>query len=57
MAESDSCDISEIMNMYDAMIRFFFKENPVLLSDEDYAVRIKELTWLSKEGFLKGTHL
>ncbi len=39
------------------MIRFFFKENPDLLSDEDYAVRIKELTWLGKEGFLRGIHL
>jgi hypothetical protein len=43
--------------MYDAMIRFFFKENPDHLSDEEYARRIKELRWLADEGFLKGITL
>jgi len=35
------------------LIRFNFKENPDLLSDEEYAERIKEMVWLAKEGFLK----
>jgi hypothetical protein len=43
--------------MFDAMIRFFFKENPNDLTDDDYACRVKELNWLAKEGFLKGIHL
>jgi hypothetical protein len=43
--------------MYDAMIRFFFKEDPDLLLDEDFVRRIKELRWLADEGFLKGITL
>jgi hypothetical protein len=39
------------------MIRFFFKENPESLSDEEYTVRVKELVWLAKEGFLGGIKL
>jgi hypothetical protein len=43
--------------MYDAMIRFFFKEDPDPLSDDDFVRRIKELRWLADEGFLKGITL
>ncbi|MEL3904446.1 MAG: hypothetical protein P1P63_04975 [Treponemataceae bacterium] len=43
--------------MNDAMIRFFFKENPDSLPDEQYADRIKELKWLANEGFLSGIKL
>lgn len=52
--KSGICDIDELIEVYDAMIRFHFKENPELLSDIDYASRIKELKWLADEGFLKG---
>lgn len=38
--------------MYDALIRFFFKENPDGLNDVEYARRRKELKWLSQSGFL-----
>lgn len=41
----------------DALIRFHFKENPDLLTDEEYAIRWKELKWLSNEGFLRGIKL
>jgi hypothetical protein len=37
--------------MYDAMVRFLFKENPDELSDMEYARRVKELRWLSESGF------
>lgn len=57
MADADSCDELELFTMYDAMIRFFFKENPDNLTDDDYAFRVKELNWLAKEGFFKGIHL
>jgi hypothetical protein len=43
--------------MIDAQIRFFFKENPDTLSDEEYCRRVKELKWLAEEGFLHGTKL
>jgi hypothetical protein len=43
--------------MYDAQIRFFFKETPEALSDEDFAKRVKELKWLADEGFLSGIRL
>ena len=43
--------------MYDAMIRFFFKEDPDKLSDDEFVRRIKELRWLADEGFLKGITL
>jgi hypothetical protein len=43
--------------MYDAMIRFFFKDNPDMLDDDEYVKRIKELRWLAEEGFLKGIKL
>jgi len=43
--------------MYDAMIRFFFKEDPDTHSDDEYVRRIKELRWLADEGFLKGITL
>jgi len=43
--------------MYGAMIRFFFKEDPDGLSDDDFARRIKEITWLGNEGFLRGIKL
>jgi hypothetical protein len=36
------------------MIRYFFKENPDLLSDKEFVWRQRELKWLSDEGFLKG---
>lgn len=36
------------------MIRYYFKEDPEMLSDEDFAVRVKELKWLADEGFLRG---
>ena len=39
------------------MIRFFYKEDPDQLSDEEFAVRTKELTWLGNEGFLRGVKL
>lgn len=39
------------------MIRFFFKENPEALSDEDFAQRVKELKWLADGGFLSGIRL
>lgn len=39
------------------MIRFFFKENPENLSDDEFVSRVKELRWLSDEGFLKGIKL
>jgi len=39
--------------MFDAMIRYFFKENPDELSDEEYVRRVKEMRWLSEEGFTK----
>ena len=45
------------MEMYDAMIRIFFKEDPDTLGDSEYARRIKELRWLADEGFLRGTTL
>lgn len=38
----------------DALIRFFFKENPDLLTDDEYAIRWNELRWLSKEGLFRG---
>lgn len=41
--------------MYNAMIRFYYKENPDALDDMEYAKRIKELDWLSEEGLLKQT--
>jgi hypothetical protein len=43
--------------MLDAMIRFFFKENPDMLDDFEYAKRWKELQWLGSEGFLRGIKL
>jgi hypothetical protein len=43
--------------MYDAMIRLFFKENPDTLTDIEYARRIKEISWLAGEGFLRGIKL
>jgi hypothetical protein len=43
--------------MYEAMIRLFFKEDPDGLSDEDFTRRIRELTWLGNEGFLRGVKL
>ena len=45
------------MRMYDGLIRFFFKEDPDSLEDMEYARRIKELSWLGKEGFLRGIKL
>ena len=39
--------------MLDAMIRFFYKENPDTLSDFEYAKRWNEIKWLGNEGFLK----
>lgn len=47
----------KVMAGIDAMIRFFFKENPDNLSDEEYARRWKEINWLSGEGFLRGITL
>jgi hypothetical protein len=43
--------------MIDAMIRFFFKENPEQLTDEEYASRFLEIKWLAKQGFLRGIML
>jgi len=43
--------------MYNAQIRFLFKENPEALSDEDFAKRVKELKWLAEEGYLSGIRL
>ena len=57
MSDADSCEIGELVLMFDAMIRFFFKEDPASLPDDEYAWRIKELTWLAGEGFLKGIKL
>jgi hypothetical protein len=42
-----------VTGVYNAMIRFFFKENPERLSDMEFAQRIRELTFLTEEGFLK----
>jgi|GEM_PF-6138602 len=39
------------------MIRFFFKENPETLDDETFASRVKELRFLSDNGFLRGITL
>jgi hypothetical protein len=50
-------DESTAWNVYDAMIRFFFKEKPETLTDEEYAGRIKELRWLAENGFLQGIRL
>jgi len=49
--------MEESWQMYDAMIRFFFKEDPDTLTDFEYARRSKELSWLANEGFLKGIKL
>jgi len=49
--------MDDVLRMNDAMIRFFFKENPDDLSDVDYAGRIKELKWLAGEGLLRGIKL
>jgi hypothetical protein len=54
LKEADSCDIEQVFEMYNTMIRFFFKENPDNLSDMEFARRVKELRWLADEGFLKG---
>jgi hypothetical protein len=37
----------------DAMIRFYFKENPDSLDDYEFARRVKELKFLSEQGMLK----
>lgn len=39
------------------MIRFFFKQDPDTLDDDEYVRLIKELLWLADEGFLKGITL
>jgi hypothetical protein len=46
-------DIIELCFQNDAMIRFYFKENPDNLDDYEYARRIKELKFLAKGGMLK----
>jgi hypothetical protein len=50
---SDSQDIDQLCFQYDAMIRLFFKENPDQLNDDEFARRVKELKFLSEQGFLK----
>jgi hypothetical protein len=57
LKDADSCDTGVTIDIYNAMIRFFFKENPDELSDVEFAQRVKELTFLSEEGFLKGIKL
>ncbi len=48
-----STDITDNFLQNDALIRFYFKENPDKLSDFEYASRIKELAFLAKEGLLR----
>jgi len=55
LKDADNCDIWELIEMYNAMVRLFFKEDPDKLSDDEFARRIEELRWLSEEGFLRGT--
>jgi hypothetical protein len=49
--------MGDAISVYNAMIRFFFKENPEELSDMEFAVRVRELCFLAEEGFLKGIKL
>lgn len=56
--DADSCDDMAIhIKIYNAMIRFFFKENPEKLSDIEFVERIRELRFLADEGFLRGIKL
>jgi hypothetical protein len=54
LKDADSCETEVEVEVYNAMIRFFFKENPEGLSDMEFAVRVKELCFLAEEGFLRG---
>ena len=49
--------MDELVGIYNAMIRFFFKEPPELLDDETFASRVKEVRFLSDNGFLSGINL
>jgi hypothetical protein len=51
------CEDDQLMQIYNAMIRFFFKENPDELSDMDFVSRQRELMFLSDNGFLRGIKL
>lgn len=51
--EPGEVDLLELCAQNDAMIRFYFKENPDRLDDYEYARRIKELKFLANEGMLK----
>jgi hypothetical protein len=53
LKDADSCTFDELLHINDALIRFYFKENPDTLSDDQYAQRIKELRWLAEEGLTK----
>jgi len=54
IAKNDSqTSLDTLIQQYDAMIRYYFKENPDNLNDDQYADRIRELKFLSKEGLLK----
>lgn len=52
-----SCDVDDLVEMYNAQIRFYYKENPDDLNDEEFARRVKELKWLAESGHLKGAKL
>jgi hypothetical protein len=54
LSESESCEIDDLINIYTALIRFHFKEDPELLTDDEFASRVKELKWLAEEGVLTG---
>jgi hypothetical protein len=51
------CDIEDLILCYNAMIRFFFKENPERLDDVTFASRVQELRFLADNGFLRGINL
>jgi hypothetical protein len=53
LKDADGCEMDIVIDVYNAMIRFFFKENPERLSDMEFAQRVRELTFLAEEGFLK----
>jgi len=49
--------IADTLLQYNAMIRFYYKEDPNLLSDEELCFRIKELKFLAESGLLKAITL
>jgi hypothetical protein len=45
--------MEKTFDMYDAMIRFYFREDPDTLNDLEYTRRAKEILWLKEEGLIK----